>query len=268
MRHKLFRAFLPVIVFIAFQFAAGIPLAIMQAMAVPLTGTAIAISTILSGIATIAVLELYQKQSSPLPDSKRSLEKSSPFRGIRGGLKGLSLILSSLAGLFATDLAAEFMDLPNTLEDVFLDLAHNPLGILALAVVAPVVEEYVFRRGMISPFLAPQSHNLTSLQLFAPILISALTFGIIHGNPAQIPFAAIAGIILGYIYVQTRSILLTSVIHIINNSLAVLQYLLLGSEANQFSLREHIGTPASLVLILLLATVCVWGLHRNSKIYA
>lgn len=258
MRHKFFRAFLPVIVFIAFQFAAGIPLAIMQAMAVPLSGTAIAISTILSGIATIAVLELYQKKSSPF----RGIRGGLSFKGIRGGLKGLSLILSALAGLFATDLAAEFMDLTNTLEDVFLELAHNPLGILALAVVAPVVEEYVFRRGMISPFLAPQSHNLTYLQLFAPILISALTFGIIHGNPAQIPFAAIAGIILGYIYVQTRSILLTSVIHIINNSLAVLQYLLLGSEANQFSLREHIGTPASLVLILILSTICVIGLRR------
>lgn len=225
----------------------------MQAMAVPPTGTAIALSTILSGIATIVVLKYCLKQS--YPECERCLDKYSLLGGIRGGA-------SALAGLFATDLAAEFLDLTNTLEDVFLELAHNPLGILALAVVAPIAEEYVFRRGMIGPFLTSGPQNLkTSL----PILLSALTFGIIHGNPAQIPFAAIAGIILGYIYVRAQSIVLTSVIHILNNSLAVLQYIILGSQANQFSLREHIGTPASLVLILILATLCICGLRKSLK---
>lgn len=57
-----------------------------------------------------------------------------------------------------------------------------------------------------------------------PIVVSSLLFGIVHGNPAQIPFAFVLGLALGWMYYLTGSIIPSILMHFINNGTAVLLF--------------------------------------------
>lgn len=54
------------------------------------------------------------------------------------------------------------------------------------------------------------------------LILPALFFGIIHLNFIQAPNAFFAGLILGAVYLKTRSIIPSIVIHFINNSFSIL----------------------------------------------
>lgn len=58
------------------------------------------------------------------------------------------------------------------------------------------------------------------------ILISAILFGVMHGNLVQAPFAFILGLVFGYFYVLTGSIWVGAVIHFLNNLISGLQFFL------------------------------------------
>jgi uncharacterized protein len=86
-------------------------------------------------------------------------------------------------------------------------------GILAVVVIAPIVEEIIFRGMLLKGFLNHYSVRKS-------IILSALLFGIIHMNPWQFVGAFAAGIILGWWYVKTDSIITTIFGHALNNSMS------------------------------------------------
>ena len=140
-------------------------------------------------------------------------------------------------------------------------MARSPLGIIAIALVSPIVEELVFREAIIRTMLNQ------GCGIWKAILFSALSFGIIHFNPAQIPFAFVMGIILGIIYVRTRSVLLTVLIHIVNNGLAVIEINVLGERINELSYSEVMGGNAlAWTCIIVSATLCIAFLLQFWKI--
>ena len=79
---------------------------------------------------------------------------------------------------------------------------------LYLAILGPVAEELLFR-GLLLRALYPRGKQ-------AAIMISAIAFGLFHGNIIQIPFAFLVGLVLGYVTVE-YSIVWAMVLHIINN---------------------------------------------------
>jgi len=79
---------------------------------------------------------------------------------------------------------------------------------LYVAILGPVAEELLFR-GLLIHMLRPQGKQ-------AAIVISAIAFGLFHGNIIQIPFALLVGLVLGYVTVE-YSIVWAIVLHIINN---------------------------------------------------
>jgi membrane protease YdiL (CAAX protease family) len=62
------------------------------------------------------------------------------------------------------------------------------------------------------------------------IIIAAIIFGAIHMNPQQIVYATLLGIIFGWIYYRTRSLLPVIVGHVLNNSVAVASMKIWGTE--------------------------------------
>ena len=168
--------------------------------------------------------------------------------------------LAAIAGIFATDLISEQLNLPNRMEEQFLNLAHNFWGILSVAVVGPVVEELVFREGILGHMLRKGVEPWTAM------IVSAILFGAIHMNPAQIPFAAIMGLLLAIIYYKTGNIVITSLIHIFNNSLAVVEMNLLGEEAKTFSYTEGMGGKfVAGVAIIVGIALCIILLQKFWK---
>lgn len=92
------------------------------------------------------------------------------------------------------------------------------LSVLRVSVVAALTEEISMRGCILQPL---RKHGDT----FA-IVASACTFGLMHGNLVQAPFALIVGIGLGYITVKTGSLWSAVIVHALNNLIStVISYL-------------------------------------------
>jgi membrane protease YdiL (CAAX protease family) len=79
-----------------------------------------------------------------------------------------------------------------------------------VAVIAPVIEELIFR-GLILHGLRKNYHATTA------VLVSALLFSLFHLNPWQMPATFVLGVILGWLMIRTNSILLAILGHSLNN---------------------------------------------------
>jgi membrane protease YdiL (CAAX protease family) len=109
-------------------------------------------------------------------------------------------------------------ELPNLMQDGLEELMGNRLGYVVVGLLAPLVEEVVFRGAILRALLKwNQNHWLG-------IAISAALFGLSHFNPAQMPHAFLAGLLLGWMYYRTGSILPGVVVHWVNNSMAYALY--------------------------------------------
>ena len=103
-------------------------------------------------------------------------------------------------------------------------VTHSFLGAAALCVICPVCEELVFREAIIRNMLA---NGATELQV---IFFSSFCFAIAHVVLPRIFFAFFAGLVLAALYVKTHSIVLSSVVHIINNTVGVVTMHQLGAD--------------------------------------
>ena len=133
--------------------------------------------------------------------------------------KTIIFLLAFIVGLFqAIPISAleSFMDLPDYMEQDFVDMAHNPIGILVLCIIAPIAEEYLFRGLMMRKMLR------WNISPWYAIIGSSIMFGLIHLNPAQIPGAIIMGIVMAWMCYRTRSLIPGIIIHITNNTLCLI----------------------------------------------
>ena len=130
--------------------------------------------------------------------------------------------------------------IPNIMEQSFDILQSGWGGILAIAIVGPVLEELLFRGAITKALL--QQYNPTKA-----ILISALLFGVFHINPAQILPAFLIGILLAWTYYKTGSLIPCIFMHILNNSLSVYLSIKYPEAENMDDLIS--GTPYLIILI-------------------
>ena len=113
---------------------------------------------------------------------------------------------------------------------------------LSTAIVPAVLEEFALR-GIV----------LGTLRKFGDtfaLITSSLCFGIMHGNFEQIPFAFMAGLILGFVTIKTGSLRVAVFIHFFNNFISV-----------AFSYMRGISeTQQNLIYVMLLAVFLVLAL--------
>lgn len=156
------------------------------------------------------------------------------FTDIPSKTIGLSIPLI-LGAMTFVNLCSEFIDLPNWMEDQFFGMSRNVFGILSIAIMAPLVEELLFR-GAIEGHLLQQGKKP-----WVAILISSLIFGIIHINPAQVPFAFAVGAVFGWLYYRTGSVVPGIIGHFINNSIATIQMMMLSKDELNTKTMDLIG---------------------------
>ena len=89
--------------------------------------------------------------------------------------------------------------LPNVIQAQLVELLRHPLGFVAVGLLAPLVEEIVFRGAILRALLSQFS------KAWVAILISAVLFAAIHANPAQMPHAFVVGLLLGWMYWRTSA---------------------------------------------------------------
>ena len=110
-------------------------------------------------------------------------------------------------------------ELPNIVEQEFDMILQNRWGYLTIGLLAPLSEEIVFRGAILKSLL-----NSSRLPVWGAIALSALMFSLIHMNPAQMPHAFVIGLLLGWMYWRTGSILPGMAYHWANNSAAYVIY--------------------------------------------
>lgn len=127
------------------------------------------------------------------------------------------LIPFALGGYFFATYIIQYLNLPDLLEDQFVDMSSNVFGIFSIVLIGPIAEEVLFRGGIMNYFIERKGYDRRKA-----ILLSALIFGIIHFNPAQVVYAFLLGLVLGCIYYQTGSLLLCCIVHIALNGFSTL----------------------------------------------
>lgn len=86
---------------------------------------------------------------------------------------------------------------------------------MKVAVIAPVVEELIFRGVIMHGFMR-------NYRGYVAVLMSALLFALFHLNPWQFPATFILGLMLGWLMLSTRNIFLCIIGHSINNLLVLI----------------------------------------------
>jgi membrane protease YdiL (CAAX protease family) len=107
---------------------------------------------------------------------------------------------------------------PEFLRKMFAEMAGEThglwAGVLLLVVVAPVTEELFFR-GILLRGLASRHRWRTAL------LVSATLFALMHANPWQFCSALAAGLVFGWWYLRTQSLVLCLFGHAMMNGLSL-----------------------------------------------
>lgn len=103
--------------------------------------------------------------------------------------------------------------------------SDSPLGmfttVLSVSILAPVFEELMFRGAVLR-------NNEVLGQKFA-IVTSALFFGMYHMNHRQIFYAFVMGLFAGFLFIKTRSIFPSMIMHFVLNSISLAVMLISGS---------------------------------------
>ena len=148
-------------------------------------------------------------------------------------------------------------------EQEFVLLMHTRGGYFVIALLAPVIEEMVFRGCVLSDLLRWRPERRWLM-----ISLSALLFALSHLNPAQMPHAFVIGLLLGWIYSRTGSIVPGVVYHWANNTAAYLLFVAYPDPdiklVNIFSGSER-AVLSAVAFSLLILLPALYQLNRNMK---
>jgi len=143
--------------------------------------------------------------------------------------------------------------------EVMGKMTGGPLwsSFLVTAIFAPIFEEWMCR-GVVLRGL------LTKMKPWWAIVISALFFALIHMNPWQALNAFIIGLIMGYVYYKTGSLLLTMLIHFVNNGTAVITAQISGTDEVEYWFETMpLGAYIPLILAgMAVLAACLWAFSR------
>lgn len=108
------------------------------------------------------------------------------------------------------------LEMDETTGRIFEGLLKEPWGYVAVGILAPLTEEVVFRGAILRTLLGMMSKR----NHWVAIMISAAIFGAVHGNAAQFVNALFMGLLLGWMYYRTRSLVPGILLHWVNNTMA------------------------------------------------
>ena len=108
------------------------------------------------------------------------------------------------------------IEMDENTQQIFTSLMKEPWGYVAVGILAPLAEEVVFRGAILRTLLGIMSKK----NHWVAIMISAAIFGIVHANLAQFINALLMGLLLGWMYYRTGSLVPGILLHWVNNTMA------------------------------------------------
>lgn len=160
---------------------------------------------------------------------------------LMGGFWWLTELAAFIASLFPEDQTSIRM-----LENL---MGSGVATVITICVVAPFLEEMLFRGILLRGFLAYYSADVS-------IILSALIFGLVHLNIYQIPGAFIMGLFLGWLFYKSKSLWPSIFTHAFYNFGVFLVY-----ESDQEP------DPSGTLAIMLSVGVSAFGIWLIHKIF-
>lgn len=172
-------------------------------------------------------------------------------------------VVASLGAIIPSAwLQEQLPELPNLVEQEFDLILKDRWGYVVIGLLASLSEEVVFRGAILRSLL-----RSSRLSVGGAIALSALMFSVIHLNPAQLPHAFIIGLLLGWMYYRTGSILPGVAYHWANNSVAYVLYNLYPDP--DMKLIDLFGTDSRVLMAvgfsLLILLPALYQLHLNMR---
>ncbi|EQB86349.1 membrane protease YdiL (CAAX protease family) [Clostridium punense] len=153
-------------------------------------------------------------------------------------------------------LLLEQIPMPKFIESTFDKIAsNNYLMFFSLTITAPIFEEIICRGIILELFLKRYTD-------YSAIVLSAFIFGLMHMNISQFINAFIIGLILGYIYLKTRSLALCILGHFINNFIVATMSVIKPDYVSKYNLVQLI-----IGIIFIALAIYVIREQRNKEVF-
>lgn len=108
------------------------------------------------------------------------------------------------------------IEMDENTQQIITSMMKEPWGYVAVGILAPLAEEVVFRGAILRTLLGIMSKK----NHWVAIMISAAIFGVVHANLAQFVNALLMGLLLGWMYYRTGSLVPGILLHWVNNTMA------------------------------------------------
>lgn len=153
---------------------------------------------------------------------------------------GTGLIMVGILEVIAPEFTDQVMQMSSLVQPSSLPILQNLLTTGLLVIVAPTVEEFLFRGLLL--------HRWTLKWSLIPALIAAaIVFGVLHINPVGL---SVFGIMMTLLYLKTCKLAVPMVAHAINNSVVALALWLPQAEPADASMNNISAGIVSLCLAL------------------
>ena len=237
------KAIIYLVVFVGIQLVAG---AMIQLVYILLKGqgavvdaTGLIITTALADVTTLLLFLLLH-----WADVSRHWVRTRPWTVL------FWCVLAAFGAIIPSTYLQEMMpELPNWAEREFELIMNNRFGYFIVGLLAPLAEELVFRGAILRALLRWKSNP------WIGIVISAIMFSAIHMNPAQMPHAFLIGILLGWMYYRTDSIVPGVVYHWVNNTIAYVLFAFYPDP--DMKLMDFFGGSQQTVLLAVAFSLCI-----------
>lgn len=162
-------------------------------------------------VATVIILYLLRKDMALGSDRNAAPASQVVLWSILGVF--LSLISQVIAGLIEVNVLGIEAGSENTAQ--IMELARSiPLFVIVPTILAPILEEIVFRKVIFGEIYKRSNFVLAAL-------LSSLIFGIIHGEPQHLLIYSSMGFVFAFLYVRTKRIIVPIIAHAAMNSITV-----------------------------------------------
>jgi len=169
----------------------------------------------------------------------------------------IASIGSVLAAAYLNSLMVSFIDFSSVFASDPLDTPVKVLmSFISVAIVPAVAEEFLFRGCILSNLLPYGKKNA--------LIISALLFSLMHGNFAQFFYTFVAGLVLGWVYIETGSIWTSTFIHLFNNFYSITQQVVYERNGGGGYV-NFILFSADIILMTAALAIGGWMLYNRRK---
>lgn len=171
--------------------------------------------------------------------------------------------IGNIIGQIITSLIG--MSMAQEVVDPIESLINNSsiyINIIVISIMAPIFEELFFRKLLIDRTIKYGAK--------LSIILSALLFGLFHGNLSQFFYAFILGLFLAYVYIKTGKIIYTMILHAFVNFFGSVASLFLNSSVQNIQ-QISMANIGDITIILVYASILLiaWivGLYSIFKKY-